>query len=304
MIGLNRAGKSTYLAQALKEATSHRSLAPVGISRFAATPETAPVLHKNYFLRFHRRREIFDPTNKDEAPARLMFTLATDNTNKGTLLVTYDLSGEALMDHNHRVGQLPFMRKSDALIVLIDPTDFDAARPHLPPHLVGADRDLDQASLIRGCLDEIEDHHARQVPVVVVISKSDLLVKYLGLSGTWAKPSTATDFDGWRAEAHAISGEIKELLEQLGETQIIDILEDLPVFYTAVSALGDEPAPGGTTRSDGATSGGLASSGYLAAPYDEEGTDPARYGAATVPDVEPLRCSDPLALALYALTRT
>ncbi len=263
VVGITGAGKTHYLAQALTEATRRGTLVRFGCTEFAATDadKTAATLHTSYYTPVFRRRSVFDPTNPTRAPRQFSFTATV--RGQRFLLVTHDIAGESFADHDQRAQQLTFLRHADAVIFLLDPIEFDVLRARLPSDLTGRDKPADQVHLLRQCLRELDETSPHEIPVRLVVAKSDLIATYCGMTGSWTHPAGAD----WQADIEKVSSDIQQLLIDLGESEIVRVLATRErTLFQAVSALG--------------------------APPGEDGLLSA---------AEPLRCSDPLGTALLGI---
>jgi len=263
VVGVTGAGKTHYLAQALTEGAKRGSLHRFGCTEFAPTDtdDTARMLHEKYYTRVVRRRELFEATNPAEAPRQFTFTVTVDN--RRFLLVTHDIAGESLTDPYQRAQNLVFLRRADAMIFLLDPTEFDAVRPRLPAQLIEQDKPADQVHLLRQCLRELDQTSADEIPVRVVVAKSDLLTSYCQIRGPWLHPP-ARD---WREDIGRISDEVQGMLGYLNETEVVRLAaERQRTLFHAVSSLGAPPQ------------------------QDHR-----------LAQAEPIRCSDPLGAALRGM---
>ena len=263
VVGITGAGKTHYLAQVLTEATRRGTLVRFGCSEFAATDadKTAAALHTSYYTPVFRRRSVFEPTLPTRAPRQFSFTATV--RGQRFLLVTHDIAGESFADHDQRAQQLTFLRHADAMIFLLDPIEFDALRARLPSDLIGPDKPADQVHLLRQCLRELDETSTHEVPVRLVVAKSDLIATYCGMTGSWTRPAGPD----WQADIEQVSTDVQQLLIDLGESEVVRVLaaRERTLFH-AVSALGAPPGD----------------DGLLSA-------------------AEPLRCSDPLGTALVGM---
>lgn len=265
VVGVTGAGKTHFLARALTDAARRGTLLRFGCSEFAPTDadQTAHILHNDYYAPVVRRRELFPPTNPTERPTQFTFTVMVEHQR--FLLVTHDIAGESLTDPAMRAQQLTFLRRADALVFLLDPVEFDQVRAVLPDGLAGQDKPADQVHLLRQCLRELDQSNSSEVPVRVVVAKSDLLSAYCGVTGRWEQPPASR----WSDDIGSISADVERVLAGLGETEVLRLLagRDRKLFH-AVSALGAPPGQDGLL----------------------------------VP-AEPLRCADPLGTALLGMAR-
>jgi hypothetical protein len=264
LVGVNNAGKSHYLARALKDATQRRSLRRFGCTEFAPTgaENTANEL-ADYYNRVDRERALLDVNQENDPPKHFIFTVT--QKDQRFLLVTHDLAGEAIVQEHVRATKMAFLRRADAVVFLLDPAEFDAVRRHIPDDLLGSRKPADQIDLLRQCLNEVRQTGNTTVPLRVVVTKADLLRDYAGLCGPWLAPPDAN----WVADVQQISDAVRAMLEGIGEYEVLDLLRDHPrVTFHAVSALGAAPQRGALVAAD------------------------------------PVRCEDPLGSALFGITLT
>ncbi|MHB1433226.1 MAG: TRAFAC clade GTPase domain-containing protein, partial [Streptosporangiaceae bacterium] len=263
VVGITGAGKTHYLAQVLTEATRRGTLVRFGCTEFAATDadKTAATLHTSYYTPVFRRRSVFEPTLPTRAPRQFSFTATV--RGQRFLLITHDIAGESFADHDQRAQQLTFLRHADAVIFLLDPIEFDALRARLPDDLIGPDKPADQVHLLRQCLRELDETSQHEIPVRLVVAKSDLIADYCGMTGSWTSPAGPD----WQDDIEKVSSDVQQLLIDLGESEIVRVLATRErTLFHAVSALGAPPGEDG-----------------LLSP------------------AEPLRCSDPLGTALLGM---
>jgi hypothetical protein len=259
--GVNRSGKTHFLTQAFLEATRQGSLRPFGFTELAPTGDdnTSETLQK-YYYNIQRTRELFDITPAEQSPNQ--FTIAATINRKEYLIVTHDVSGEAISSATRRATEFGFLRRADALIFLLDPMQFESIVPRIPDALQVPYGGTYQVDLLRHCIDELHQSHRKETPVSVVISKADLLTNFCGITGRWESPAGGDAI----AEALAIDQDVRRVLQQLGEEEIIHLMANHPKhLFHAVSALGAPPV------------GGKLQQGI------------------------PVRCSDPLGVSLYRM---
>ena len=265
--GINYAGKTHFLAQALYEGARKGALRRFGCTEFKPTAETAQVFHQHYVMRVQRQRSLLARTQAELAPQQLSMLTTLEGTDP-FLLYTHDVSGEAMADPNRRSVDLAFLRRADALIFLLDPLEFDAVRRRVPPELVAEDRPVHQVDLLSQCVAEVRRTRGPHVPICVTVSKSDLLTAHAAVTGAWQHGAATDD---WMTDVQHVSADVRQMLSELGEDEVLEALRSAAgagarVTFHAVSALG-APAEG-----------------------------------QRLPDADPIRCADPLGAALYGMT--
>ncbi len=266
--GVNRAGKTHFVAQAFREITASNGLERFGCTRVKLSESTGRELYQKYYPAILDSRQVLGPTDPNQTPQPLLFSI--DLTDCEPMLVmTRDISGEAIMDENKRRSILEFLTRSDGLIFVIDPIEFNFVRERVPQELLLGRRSVNQVDLLQQCLMEVHRRTNKSVPVVVTISKCDLLINYCGLSGLWSKPP----LDSWQNDTFEIDREIREMLISIGEESIVKATQGYAkTYFQAFSALGGDPIITGPTAS-----------------------------VARLPNSDPIRCADTLGTVLRGM---
>jgi hypothetical protein len=252
VVGLNAAGKTYYLATALTEATNGSGLDAAGFLEFEPDEETAQRFFTDYYSEVYRDNRLLLPTRERSGAHQesLNFRTRIDG-GRPMLVMTHDVAGETLMNFAKRAQDASFLRRSSAVIFLVDPLEFDAVREHAHDQVQG--RTIHQRDLLAATLRELEFAPGRrQVPVAVVISKADLLEPFLPdgfpLLGPAPRRRGQTEED-WLADLKQTSAVVREVLLELGQGRLVRAAESFgDVSFHAVSALGGRPAPGGPIR--------------------------------------------------------
>lgn len=233
IVGLQIAGKSNYLGTALHLARSG-GLEDYGVTDFSADPDTATTFHEKYYLPLFRRNEALDATLKDWRVGHKPLSFSVTMNDRKFLLVTHDVAGELLVNHDQRAVAAGFVRRSMGVVFMLDPTEFDQLRVQLPPDQLEVDRPIDQAELLAQVLTELA--HVN-VPVAIAIAKSDLLAtvcRGATFLDNRQGPVTAQDLQ-------TVSDEVKRLLVSIGQKKIVDIAEAYGrCTFHAVSSLGTD----------------------------------------------------------------
>ena len=243
VVGLNGAGKSHFLAAALTEALRGGGLDDFGIDEFSAVGDTAAHIHRDYFVRVYREQRLFDPTPPNDRVVEepLIFRVEVDG-RQPFLLLTYDLSGEALTDHAKRAAHVSFIRRAAAVIFLADPWDMDMVLEKLPIPEHPANRNMSQTDLLEAVLTEMElDGREVRPHLCLTISKADLLARVLPGPMKFLSPPTAKS--DWVKNVRDVSDEVRNALLQLGENRLVKIADRYEeVTYLAMAPLGSETA--------------------------------------------------------------
>lgn len=259
VVGLNVGGKTNFLGVALTLATRKSALAQYGFTEFDPDDETANRFFRDYFSPLFRKKTRLKGTQADEEVNRkpLVFRV-TPPSNRPIATLIHDVAGESLMKAHVRNRVAGFLRRSSALIFILDPTEFDHVRQHVPAEdikaatdYVDAERDIDQVDLLAHVVRELEyQFSGRPIPLAIVVGKSDLLASHGAPSVrmlTHRKPHEDPVED-----LRAASSEVREFLHSIGEERILSIGDNhAATTYHAVSSLGSTPDPGGKIASLG-----------------------------------------------------
>ena len=244
VVGLNSVGKTHYIGASMVQASRQQGLRSLGFSEFAPDVETAPVLHQDFFVPLFRRRTLLDSTQADrQVRYRPLSFKVTHGESDPWLLMTHDVSGEAISDHRMRAQDTPFLRWASAVIFLVDPMEFDSVHPHLPADEAQAmvDRYLDQVDLLAACINELKyAPGGEEVPIAVTVSKADVLSRVLGREMSFdIDPSRD---ETWLSEIERTSDDVKQMLLDLGESNLVETASAHGrVTFHAVSPLGSSP---------------------------------------------------------------
>ncbi|MFI5895594.1 hypothetical protein ACIA5D_36420 [Actinoplanes sp. NPDC051513] len=252
VVGLNAAGKTYYLATALTEAMNGSGLDVAGFLEFEPDDETAQRFYTDYYSEVYRDNRLLIPTpQRDAAHQKSLNFRARIDGGRPMLVMTHDIAGETLMNFAKRAQDANFLRRSSAVIFLVDPLEFDPIRAHYGEHIQG--RTIHQRDLLSATLRELEFEPGRRpVPVAVVVSKADLLEPFLPpdaqLLGLRPRHSQSTE-EEWLCELQRSSAATHELLIRMGQDRLVRVAESFgnASFYV-VSALGGRPATEGPIR--------------------------------------------------------
>lgn len=245
IVGLNRAGKTYFMAAALAGALYHSRLEVAGIGHFSADEDTSSLFRKEYFNRAFRKQErlqaSFERTDDSAPMYRPLLFEVEDPFGRRHLIAMHDVSGEVISNQQKRSRFLPFMPHIDGLLFVVDPLEIEAIRNRVPPEQVTDDfKDWDQVSVLKACIDALGTK-AMQVPVNVVLTKSDLVTYAADRRLTFSEElSNGSD---WTADQRDVDREVRALLVEFGEPR----LEREAAFaasgnFHAVSPLGQMPA--------------------------------------------------------------
>ena len=252
VVGLNAAGKTYYLATALTEALNGSGLDVAGFLEFEPDEETAQSFYTDYYSEVYRDNRLLLPTPEKGLSRQksLNFRVRIDG-GRPMLVMTHDVAGETLMNFAKRAQDAGFLRRSSAVIFLVDPLEFDLVREHSDENVQG--RTIHQRDLLSATLRELEFAPGRrEVPVAVVISKADLLEPFFPPDAQILRPGLRDDQrteEEWLHELRRTSIVTREVLIKMGQDRLVRVAESFGnVSFHAVSALGGRPAPDGRIR--------------------------------------------------------
>lgn len=242
VVGLNRAGKTYFLGATLYAATRNDALAAYGVTSITPLGDTAGRLHRDYARPLFKADHTLPVTPLHAHLERGPLTFKVSMRDGTTfVLVTHDVSGEALMSENDRAVTAGFVRRADALIFMADPLDMPVIAGRQTAAVVaeygGADRTLNQSALLQVVLDELAPAARRaKPPLVLAVSKSDLISESFGRPFRFADQ---TNLDDWRNDCTEVHYEVRDLLHEVGEDSLIRIADQLDnSTFHAVSVLG------------------------------------------------------------------
>ena len=244
VLGSMQAGKSHYLASAIRSAYRLQGLSEFGITEFAPNEESANRYHQHlYTPAFQQKKPIGrTPVDQDVRYQPYLFRVTVRNAQGHSFPLTvalHDMAGEVLMDRSARALCTPFVRRADAVIFLVDPVFL----PGLEDKLVSRNESVNQADLFVACMAEMGER-ANELPVRVVLSKSDLVSRTLSRKFNFATPAPEGRL-AWEADQKIINAEVHDLLLELGAADLVGTADKLTnVRYQAVAAIGTDPVDG------------------------------------------------------------
>ena len=238
VVGLNRAGKSFFIGAAFNAASRNDALCSFGVESFEALDDTPTRLHQDYFQGLFRNNYTLDATPvSDHVEKSPLVFLVRMSGSKPFVLVSHDVSGEALMDRRARATTAGFVSRANAVIFLADPLDMFQIVSSIPKEadVVGV-RSLDQPSLLEATLRELRPVNGKQPPLALTISKSDLMAAATGKSYTFDSHRPGRD---WRREIKDTGDEVRATLVEINEHRLIRLAEQhSPSSFHAISVLG------------------------------------------------------------------
>lgn len=253
VVGINRAGKTHFIASTLREAARRDALVSLGCEEFVPDEETGNRYQRDYFTPLFRRRELLEATDiEEDVMHRPLSYRVTFENQEPSVLLLHDVAGEALADRRLRARVAPFLRRADGVIFLIDPTEIDLVRELLPGEFLEDYADYDQAHLLSACVAEMRQlRGSADVPFAVTLSKSDLLVRAMGRDFRFAKNRPGNDLPiaDVIKDLADVSAEVEDLLEELEASDLLAAARQLDNnTFCAISALGHAPEVGQLTE--------------------------------------------------------
>jgi len=276
VVGVTGATKTHYLASMLRTAYHDQALyESINCSEFAPDEDTSKTFHNNYYLELFVNGAVI-PTTQVEFSERVRFLplafRVTFRDGVRRTLLFHDVPGEFFTDKFKRNRFVPFIRRADGVIFLIDPRWMPPVSRFLSDRYgirVGA-APRNQADVIGAVMEEIgRSRDLTTVPIAVVVSKSDLVSGALGGTFMFDKDPPA-ERNEWMTNMNEVSDEVEYLLtNELRTPDLLAAIRRIPsATFHAVSPLGFQPT-------------------------DDE---------INVDDLRPRRCLDPLVSLLNRIT--
>jgi len=283
IVGDFGSGKSHYLAALIHQIRNEWVGKTKNPIRFTCiTPDAESDFFNDYLTPLFKRRKVIPSTIPAIEMHRkpLIYELSvTESMKRSPItvnLILYDIAGEDLVNSNRLVQYGRHVLYADAIICLADPIAMPDIYHQLPPHLQQTNKlnhtASDSLNSVLRMFERVNSPKLRtrlfDTPIAIVVSKSDLLKYIRPVSqgfGFFYEPTYSNGFDvGDRA---MIDSEVKELVEKVGDNALLHLASAFSnVQFFAASATGYPPGPDGT-----------------------------------YPEVQPVRCLDPLLWILYKL---
>lgn len=243
IVGTTGAGKSLFLRAILTEASEQQKLAGWGVRDFQVDEDSATRLRDQY-------QSVYDveptnPADARDANHRPFIARATLGTER-VLLFFYDIDGETLLDRNLRARNAPFLYHPHGLIFLIDPMMIAAISMLLPAN-PAYPRLIRQSTLVSACVSDLEER-ATQIPMAIVLSKSDLIeaAQVARYPFLFRKPPGDQDpMEHRMAEMKEINREVRGILNSVDLHDLTALADRLgpmaQVTFHAVAPVGFTP---------------------------------------------------------------
>ena len=247
VVGINLASKTHFIASALHEAYYNQGLSGLGCLNFEPDGPSGETYYKEYHIPVFEDRRVMARTQRDvDLRARrfapLVFQARFAQAKLGSLLLFHDVAGEDLSGYESRPLVAPFVARADAIIFLLDPLWLPKLRGTLganATHTPG----VEQMQVFSSVLDDLT---RANVPIVITLTKSDLLRPLLGANHPIFQPAP-TDGVDWLDDLAAIDRQVRQLLDQYGAKLILAKAETLKyVRFCAVSPIGSDPGGSGS----------------------------------------------------------
>jgi len=254
VVGVNRVGKTHFLATSLTAAYRHQGLGPIGCTEFVPDDSTGKRFMEDYYYPLFRRGTILEPTQAENEEVRfqpLVFNVTLRDGNPFSL-VMHDVAGEVLGERDLRARNATFLHGAQGIIFVVDPRDIDDLRDSLPASMWDEeDLGWDQGSLLSTCLSP-DGLPARPdpIPIAIAIAKADQLPHATGEPLSFLTPAPDGEAeDEFYQRLRSTSRAVQDFLEAqrahniLGpargyERQLEEVGAHPTVTYHAFSALG------------------------------------------------------------------
>lgn len=276
-------GKSHYIAAMIYEIIHGRLLQKDRLFRVnCATQDVENLYRRDVLDPLFQRKQVLPPTqaavdvNRLPLIYELVIQLSPDHPRRRVNLLFYDTAGEDLADKDRLIRFSRYVFNASAIIFLVDLGRISAFAQALPAHLQSRTGHGHMASeVLSSMIDLLEGHHRRDAgarfastPMAITIAKSDLISQVSAAQqkyAFWQKTRNDGTID-WR-ELNKVNLEVRQFLDDYGEHQLLQATHAFSkVRFFATSATGSAP--------------------------DDQG----RY-----PDIDPIRCLDPVRWILHEL---
>jgi Double-GTPase 2 len=288
VVGVNRVGKTNFIAACLNEAYRQRGLSPLGCTEFVPDDATSTLFQDHYYRPLFRDGTVLDVSqNTEEVRFRPLVFNVTLAGREPFSLIVHDIAGEALADPRIRARAATFLRAARGVIFVIDPREIDDIREQLPAAVVNDGNQLgfDQSALLANCLRPnglIED--GRIVPVALTMAKADLLSSDGPKKPTFLGPATPSSegLGSFIARVKATSGDVRAFLEERGAHDLVTSVRTYQDRCAAAAEHAENPSSIGTITC------------HAVSALGSQPTDAGEVAGK----VRPLNCVDPLATVL------
>jgi len=260
VVGITSCGKTVFLSQMLKKCEDLLSMS-CGVS--ATLSLYARRFHSKLFpIRTNRPLPGF--TTRGELKKELItIDLSGAQMIRPITLVLYDIAGENCIDASKMEKYGPFIRHSDAILMLLDPYQFENLLPELPPLTQQGSDDDEFAyepseviiTMYEAFLKSRYGGQPAKTPIALTLAKSDLLLNgSLFNEKSHIFQTIQYPTKGFRSDLHRnLSMDLKRrnVVSKALVTTAEDKFQDSDFF--AVSALGlDSHIEGNVLKSDSA----------------------------------------------------
>ena len=251
VIGTVGAGKTHFLASAIKEAYHGQSLHEYGYEAFLPDESTSYRVDEELISEYvseGKRAGATLPDSFDYRPLCFRFTHHSLGDRRFTVLI-HDVPGELLMDQGSRARELPFLRHADGFIFLIDPKYLPAFRSRIKPDRpASAKVGFHQSRLVVDCISELntssKGQHEIGSNMSLVISKADILPELLKQSFSFLKDGPSPlEVKEWRNDRAEVIKDVRTVLEMSQASDLLAAADKMGgVLFQAVAPIGSEVA--------------------------------------------------------------
>lgn len=281
IVGDVNSGKSHFIASCIKQLKQQEAWQVIGCAKIVGQDDTDQRYYTAYYEPVYLHREQIDITQpaRTEILEPLVYEIVFKeksrfSPSKTITLLFYDSSGEDVTRPDRIITYGHYVLDAAAVIFLADPLlmpnivkQLPSSQPTPPAGIIQM-RTYDVLNRVIQTLEQSQSLNPGQqlkTPIAITISKSDLL-KYVVNDALFLKPSVLSSNLDTR-EFEIIDSEVRTLIQEFGDKELIKSSETFEKkIFLAVSPTGW--------------------------PADKSGR---------FPNIEPVRCLDPMLWALWQL---
>jgi hypothetical protein len=249
LAGVRGAGKTHLIATMIREACYRQGMARPGFDEFSLEESSAMAYAKGYYDPLFQERQTLPGTERAAAKDvrfRPMVIRARARGHRPFGILIHDVAGEVFANPSERARYADFLIRADGLMFLVDPSGFDVVRDNVMGVSYLGGSVVAQSTVFNGCFDRIPPDRKQQVPLAVVLSKSDLaaaaIQTQIGRPPTFAAPPPTSTYEEWGANLKIVDLEVRWFLQWAGVFDILEAAAKFPqVSFHAAAPLGFQP---------------------------------------------------------------
>lgn len=254
VVGINRASKTHFISTSLHEAYYGQGLEALGCAEFEPDGPSADTYYNEYYVPVYQARRVKAPTLSDIGTRTkrfepLVFSATFERAERGSLFLFHDVAGDDLISYQNRPLVAPFVARADAVIFLLDPLWLPNLRSVLRTTIPAPG--VEQMTVFSSVVEDIQASMARRrssrpVPIIVTLTKSDLLRPLLGEQHLMFR-SPPDSADAWFRELDQMDRVVRDLLDRCGANVLLSKAARLEaVSFCAISPIGSDPGDSGS----------------------------------------------------------